>query len=181
MRYFLLIVFVFVFMFVGTCRPADGTGPVLKNASFESNDPLEGWQLVNYGNLARVALDAESVHQGRHALRLTAEERSDTALGQEIDLQPHGWYRFTGWVKTRGLDPMGSAVSGTYQIQRSGGNGTLAGGPSHRDDTDWSRVTLVFQAPPAGRIRVAPFLVGFGKGRGTAGSVTDVAAGARST
>ena len=164
MRYFVMI----VFMFVGTCRLADGAGPVLKNASFESNDPLDGWQLVTYGNIARVRLDAESVHQGRHALRVTAEEPSDTALGQEIDLQPHGWYRFTGWVKTRGLDPMSAPVSGTYQIQRSGGKGTLAGGPSRRGDTDWSQVTLVFQAPSDGRIRVAPFLVGFGKGRGTA-------------
>ena len=59
-------------------------------------------------------------------------------------------------------------MSGTYQIQRAGGHGTLAGGPSLHGDTDWSLVTLVFQAPSDGRIRVAPFLVGFGKGRGTA-------------
>jgi alpha-L-arabinofuranosidase len=145
-------------------RPDDA----LKNAAFESNDPLEGWQLVTYGSEARVGLDGDAPHQGRQSLRISADAPSDTALAQEVDLKPNGWYRFTGWVKTRGLEPMSAPVSGTYQIQRSGGHGKLAGGPSYRGDTEWTRVSLVFQAPPDGRIRVAPFLVGFGKGRGTA-------------
>ena len=108
MRYLVPI----VFLFVGTgtaAGSADGPGSALKNPSFESADPLEGWQLVTYGSEAQVALDDDDAHEGRHALRVSAEEPSDTALGQEVELQPHGWYRFTGWVKTRGLDPMGSS------------------------------------------------------------------------
>ena len=54
MRFFVLIVF--VFMFVGTCRPAAGAGPVLKNASFESNDPLDGWQ-PGFDNMALEPVD----------------------------------------------------------------------------------------------------------------------------
>jgi alpha-L-arabinofuranosidase len=145
-----------------------GSHAVVKNPRFESETPLDGWQIVTYGAQVQVSLDSRNAREGRHSLRITAEAPSDTALGQEISLKPLGHYRFTGWVKTRGLDPMGSPVSGTYQIQRSGGHGTIAGGPSLHGDSDWSRVTLVFQAPADGRIRVAPFLVGFGKGRGTA-------------
>ena len=70
--------------------------------------------------------------------------------------------------RPRGSTPMGSPVCGTYQIQRAGGRGTLASGPNHKGNSDWSQVELVFQAPADGRVRVAPFLVGFGKGRGTA-------------
>jgi alpha-L-arabinofuranosidase len=156
-------------LFIGAVTPSapvNGPGSALNNPAFESDNPLAGWQLVTYGHKASVTLDDEA-HQGRHALRVSAEEPSDTALGQDIDLPQHGWYRFTGWVKTRGLDPMTAPVSGTYQIQLAGGRGTLASGPSLRGDTDWSLVTLVFQAPADGHIRVAPFLVGFGKGRGT--------------
>jgi alpha-N-arabinofuranosidase len=154
---------------IGTgAGPVDGPQPVWKNPGFESPDPLEGWNVVTYGAAAKIAIDDQVVHEGRQALRISADDPSDTALGQELGLDPHGWYRFSGWVKTRGLDAMGSAVSGTYQIQRAGGRGTLAGGSSHHGDTDWSVVTLVFQVPADGRVRVAPFLVGFGKGRGTA-------------
>jgi alpha-L-arabinofuranosidase len=157
-----------LFLVVGTGAVADDAPSApLTNPGFESVNPLESWQLVTYGHKAQVALDGNA-HEGRRALRITAEEPSDTALGQEIDLPPRGWYRFTGWVKTRGLDPMGAPVSGTYQIQRSGGRGVLASGPSLHGDVGWTLVTLVFQAPADGRIRVAPFLVGFGKGRGTA-------------
>ena len=72
-------------------------------------------------------------------------------------------------MRTAGLDPLDAPVCGTYQIQRAGGRGTLASsGPNHRGDTDWTEVELVFQAPADGRVRIAPFLVGFGKGTGTA-------------
>jgi alpha-N-arabinofuranosidase len=154
---------------IGTsAAPSDGPPSVLKNPGFESEQPLEGWELVTYGSEARATLGLDNARQGRHSLRVSADGPSDAALAQEVRLKSHGFYRFTGWVKTQTLDPMGAPVSGTYQIQRSGGKGTLAGGSSRRGDTDWSRVTLVFQAPADGRIRVAPFLVGFGKGRGTA-------------
>src|SRR5262249_14335776 len=112
--------------------------------------------------------DPSTAHEGRQSLRISAAERSDTALGQEVSLRPGGWYRFTGWVRTIGLETLDATVSGTYQVQRARGRGTLAAGKSHRGDTDWTAVVLVFQAPGDGRIRIAPFLAGFGKGRGTA-------------
>ena len=71
-------------------------------------------------------------------------------------------------MRTRGLEPVDAKVFGTYQIQGAGGRGVLASGPNLRGDNGWRSVELVFQGPADGRVRVAPFLAGFGKGRGTA-------------
>jgi alpha-N-arabinofuranosidase len=149
-----------------------GTGdePVaaLRNPGFESPSFLEGWAVVTYGAAAKVEADVRVVREGRQALRVSAVERSDTALGQEVSLRPGGWYRFKGWVRTIGLDPLDAPVCGTYQVQGAGGRGILASGASHRGDTDWTEVVLAFQAPADGCVRIAPFLVGYGKGQGTA-------------
>ena len=142
-------------------------GP-LRNPGFEAAKPTEGWEVITYGARAEVASDDRDVREGRHALRISATEPSDTALGQEITLRGGGWYRLSGWVRTRGLDPMGAPVCGTFQVQRPGGQGVLASGPSLRGDNAWTAVRFVFQAPPDGKVRVGVFLVGFGKGRGTA-------------
>jgi alpha-N-arabinofuranosidase len=146
----------------------DRPQPLLQNPSFESSQRLDGWQVVTYGAPAEVTLDAHHVQEGRQSLRVTATKPSDTALGQEITLRPGCWYRFTGWVKTRELKPQDASVSGTFQIQRSGDSSVLAGGLSHTGDTEWHREELIFQAPRDGRVRVAPFLAGYGKGLGTA-------------
>ena len=86
-------------------------------------------------------------------------------MGQDISLTPADWYRFTGWVKTRGLVRIDAQVSGTFQVQRSANRSAIASGEMHQGDTPWNRVELVFQAPADGRVRIAPFLVGYGKGR----------------
>jgi Carbohydrate binding domain len=140
----------------------------LANAGFESARLLDGWEIVTHGARADVAIGDKEVHEGRQSLRVTASEASDTALGQEVCLNPGRWYRFTGWVKTRGLQPLNAPVTGTFQVQRSAGRGQLASGLNHQGDTDWARVFLFFQAPADGRVRIALFLTGYGKGKGTA-------------
>lgn len=143
-------------------------GPALRNPGFESASALEGWELVTYGARSTAEPDREIVREGRQSLRIRASEPSDTAMGQEVALRPRGWYRFSGWVRTQGLDPRDAQVYGTYQVQRAGGKGTVASSASHSGDTDWTEIVLVFQAPGDGRVRIAPFLTGFGKGTGTA-------------
>lgn len=155
-----------VLLAIGTENAPD-SGPI-KNPGFESSNAIDAWEIVVYGARAQIGADADRPHDGKFALRVSASEPSDVALGQNVALRPNGWYRFNGWVRTRGLDPMGAPVSGTYQIQRPEGRGTLASGSSLRGDTDWTAVNLVFQAPADGRVRIAPFLVGYGRGKGTA-------------
>ena len=60
--------------------------------------------LVTYGPSARIALDGDVVHEGRQSLRVSADQPSDVALGQDIALEPAGVYRFSGWVQTQGLE-----------------------------------------------------------------------------
>jgi alpha-L-arabinofuranosidase len=162
------ILFALGLLVIATPYSRAGQGGVLRNPGFESRVPLEDWQVVTYGSSAAAELDAHEVHEGAQSLRISAALPSDTALGQDLSLCPGAWYRFSGWVKTRGLDPLDAPVCGTFQVQRSAGRSVIAGGPSHSGDTPWSRVELVFRAPPDGGVRVAPFLVGYGKGRGTA-------------
>jgi alpha-N-arabinofuranosidase len=138
----------------------------VKNAGFEAG--LEGWSVHVYGAKPEVAADPAVAHEGRQSLRISTSEPSDTALGQEVQLKPGRLYRFSGWVRTKGLDPRGAPVFGTFEIQQPGGQGLIAGGLNHRGDTDWTEVTIVFEAPPSGKARVAVFFVGFGKGTGTA-------------
>jgi alpha-L-arabinofuranosidase len=153
--------------FSATARAGDKRdAAIVKNAGFEAD--LNRWTVHVYGAKPTVAVDKAIAHEGRQSLRITATEPSDTALGQEIQLKPGQLYRFTGWVRTKGLDPHGAPVSGTFQIQQPGGQGIIASGSNHRGDSDWTEVAIVFAAPPSGKARIAVFFVGFGKGTGTA-------------
>jgi alpha-N-arabinofuranosidase len=139
---------------------------LLLNPGFESK--LAGWSLHVYGARPTLGWDGRVVREGKQSLRISASEPSDTALGQEVRLRPGRCYRLSGWVRTRGLDPRGAPVCGTFQVQRPGGAGILASGANHSGDTDWTRVEVCFEAPADGRARIAVFFVGFGKGTGTA-------------
>ena len=64
-------------------RSIDAPRSVLKNPGFESHIPLDVWQIVVYGAAANVALDDHNVHEGRHALRVSADTPSDGPLAGE--------------------------------------------------------------------------------------------------
>lgn len=148
--------------------PATRAAPdAITNAGFESK--LHGWSVHVYGAPAAVESDDDLTRgRGGRSLRISSAQPSDAAIGQELQVAPKQWYRFTGWVRTRGLDPHAAPTSGTFQIQYPGGGRVLASGANHRDDTDWTQVPIVFQARGDGRIRIAAFFVGYGKGVGTA-------------
>jgi alpha-N-arabinofuranosidase len=139
----------------------------IQNGSFEDSSPTQAWELNVFGAQPEVASDNAVRHEGAHALRITARELSDTALGQEITLKPDGWYRFSAWVKTSALDPHGAPTAGTIQVQQPRGAGVIAAAPNHTQDTDWTNAAVSFQAPSDGRVRLCLFFVGFGKGTGT--------------
>jgi alpha-N-arabinofuranosidase len=152
-------------LLAGSARAGDAESQ-LKNPGFE--DKVEGWSVRTYGATAEVEADATIAHEGKRSLRVSAAQLSDTALAQEVRLRPGRCYRLGGWVRTRNLDPHGASVFGTIQVQHPGGHGTIATGTNHGGDTDWTEVSVVFTAPPGGRVRVCLFFVGFGKGTGTA-------------
>ena len=140
----------------------------LIDPGFESTTLAAAWERVVYGAPASFESDASVRHGGERSLAISASEPSDAALGQEVTLEPHAWYRFRGFVRTQQLDPRGAPTCGTFQIQRPHGDGILASGHSHHGDCDWSEVVLPFVSPPDGRVRISVFLVGFGRGTGRA-------------
>jgi hypothetical protein len=71
-------------------------------------------------------------------------------------------------VKTDKLQPQDATTWGTFQIQRPGGQGVIAAGENHGGDTDWTQVAIYFESPGDGRVGVAAFFAGVGKGTGTA-------------
>ncbi len=146
---------------------ANGTGP-LKNPGFENG--LEGWETNAFGARPAIGFDPSVRREGRKSLRVSTTEFSDTAFGQEVMLKPGQSYRLVGWVRTRGLQPHGSPVYGTFQIQHTKGHEPylIASGTNHGGDTEWCEVAITFNAPATGRTRICVFFVGFGKGTGTA-------------
>ncbi len=152
-------------------RPAEDANreaaTLLQNSDFEQAANA-GWELAVYGARPQVELDSETVRVGRHSLRVTAAEASDTALGQEVTLKPNQWYRLSGWIKTRDLKPLSATTYGSLQVQKPGGKGILAAGPNHGAETDWTQTAVFFQAPVDGRARISLFFAGFGTGTGTA-------------
>jgi alpha-N-arabinofuranosidase len=140
--------------------------PDLKNPGFEHGS--DDWSVQVYGARPTITRDGAIAHEGKYSLRIEASAPSDTALGQEVRLAPGQIYRLSGWVRTRGLDPRGAPVFGTYQVQHAGGVGTIATGHCQGGDSDWTEVSLTFEAPANGRARICTFFVGFGKGTGTA-------------
>jgi alpha-N-arabinofuranosidase len=138
----------------------------LANAGFESQ--TDGWSINVYGARPKIESDTKIVHQGQRSVRISSTEPSDTALGQELMLRAGRWYRFRGWVRTEKLVAQSAPVFGTFQIQMPGGAGVIATGANHEGTTDWTEVTIEFEAPPGGKTRFVAFFVGFGKGTGTA-------------
>jgi alpha-N-arabinofuranosidase len=137
----------------------------LRNPHFADN--LKHWETTVYGVRSRLQVETDAVRQTK-ALAISSREPSDIAVAQEVALKAGRFYRFSGWVRTGGLDPQGAPVCGTFQIQHAAGKGTIAGGANHRGDTNWTETPIYFQAPPGGRVRVVIFFVGFGKGTGSA-------------
>src|SRR5512135_2003953 len=101
--------FTLVLAFVTAVPPTAEQQPAppteLQNAGFESAVLHAGWTLHVYGAQPQLALDRTAPHQGHQSLRVSADAASDTAFGQEVQLQPGRWYRLTGWVRTEKLDP----------------------------------------------------------------------------
>jgi membrane associated rhomboid family serine protease len=139
---------------------------LIKNRGFEAG--LEGWTTAILGPRPRFEFDTDVVREGRQALRVSAPIPTDAGCYQEVMLKPGQWYRFSGWVRTRGLDPHGAPVHGTFHIHARAVNDIIARGTNHGGDTEWTEVAITFQARGDGLTRICVFFVGFGRGTGTA-------------
>ena len=139
------------------------TGGRIVNPELHSS--LDGWKRATYG--------AEPEIRFQDALVVKADQPSDTAFGQDIDIVPGGLYRLTAMVSTKDLVPNGSAAFGNIQAQTSAGT-PIAQGVNHAGTTPWAPETIYFTAPDDGKVHIALFFCGWGKGTGEV-SFRDVA------
>jgi membrane associated rhomboid family serine protease len=139
---------------------------LIKNRGFESG--LEGWTTYTIGPPSRFEFDTDVARRGRQALRVTAPLPTDTGCYQDIRLTPGRWCRYSGWVRTRGLVPHGARCWGTLCVCRGGGNELLAQANSNQGDTEWTQMSVPFQAPAGGLTRIYVMVSGWGQASGTA-------------
>jgi alpha-N-arabinofuranosidase len=153
-------------------RPSTTSGQsVLHNGGFEDFDAAArlpiGYNKVVYGAVPAISADADVRVEGKHSLRIVSTQPSDTAIAQDLTVIPGAAYHFSGSVRTLDLAPDdASLVHGTFQIQDSSGR-PIARAANHSGTTDWTRESLSFRAPADGKLHIACFFVGFGRGTGT--------------
>jgi alpha-N-arabinofuranosidase len=155
-----------------TTRPSTTAGrSVLRNGGFEDFDlaaklPI-GYSKAVYGAVPAISTDADVRVEGRQSLRIVCTQPSDVAIAQDLSVIPGAAYHFSGSVRTLDLAPDdASSVQGTFQVQDGSGR-PLARAGNHSGTTDWTRESLSFRAPADGKLHIACFFVGFGKGTGT--------------
>jgi len=152
-------------------RGAEPSATLIPNGGLEQVGPEGlpvGFKKYVYGAEPAIAFDTDVKKEGRHSMRVSAEEASDTAVSQYVQLEPGAAYCFTGWVSTRDLKPEPrSHTHGTFQVQ-DGRGGIIARLSNHKGTTDWCKEKTCFIAPPDGNVQICCFFIGFGKGTGTA-------------
>lgn len=127
----------------------------IDNSGFEEFD---GNRLKNYrfhdkpGEISFV--DHETVKAGKASLRFEHFGELDPTHGharimQEIDIEPHRYYRVTCWVKTAGL-------RGSFKIQvlTKDGRALAPFDPGVSGTTDWRKVTMAFNSLSYNKVRL---------------------------
>jgi hypothetical protein len=144
-----------------------GVAGLLTNPSFEAG--FTGWtRLTTKGAQAQFDLDTNGAREGRQSVRISVTQLSDSCIYQDLVLKPGRRYGFSGWVRTRGLNPNGALVYGTFQIQPvTQAYSTNRPNSNHGGDNEWTEVAFSFEAPADGKVRIVPTHVNFGMGTGT--------------
>jgi hypothetical protein len=144
-----------------------GDAGLLTNPGFEAG--FAGWtRFTTKGAEPQFDIDTNVVREGRQSVRISFSHLSDLGVYQDLVLKPRRRYRFSGWVRTRGLNPKGALVYGTFQIQPvTQANPTNRPNPNHSGDNDWTEVAFSFEAPADGKVRIFPTHVNYGMGTGT--------------
>jgi alpha-N-arabinofuranosidase len=156
---------------VATRPSTTASQSVLHNGGFEDFDAAAGlpigWRKAVYGAVPAISIDADVRVEGKRSLRITSSEPSDTAIAHDVKVTPGAAYRFSGFVRTRDLLPDDASWAyGTIQIQDGLGR-PIARARNHGGTTEWTRESLSFRAPADGKLHIACFFVGFGKGTGS--------------
>jgi len=144
-----------------------GTQPaanLLPNPSFEEReaDGVRGWTRRAWqGEQDARWTVASPGKTGKQCLSIHSERGADAAWTTTVTVQPHSFYRLSGWIKTEGVR---GAVGALLNIQ----NMQHVRTPRVRGTSDWTRVSTVFRTREATDLEINCLFGGWGKSIGRA-------------
>jgi putative membrane-bound dehydrogenase-like protein len=149
---------------------AESTLNLLPNPSFDDLDatpavpmPL-GWRKRTYGGQAVVSAD-EPGHTGAHSLKITSENGADASANVTVRVEPDTQYRLSGWIKTKGLEPLTGkgALLNVDQFQEP-----RVATPSLHGPNEWTHVEVEFNSGAHRTLTIDCLFGGWGTAKGTA-------------
>jgi putative membrane-bound dehydrogenase-like protein len=143
---------------------------LIANASFEDVDPNPkdfaplGWTIRDYSGRATHSLDQPG-HSGSYCLRIRSDSGADASAFVTVRVQPHTDYRLSGWIKTRGLEPLSGlgALLNVHELQspRVMTRAVIA-------SRDWQQVEVEFNSGNRSTYTINCLFGGWGRAKGTA-------------
>ena len=143
---------------------------LIANSSFEDIDPDPkdfaplGWTIRDYAGRATHTLDQPG-HSGSYCLKITSDNGADASAFTSIRVEPNTDYRLSGWIKTRGLEPLSGlgALLNIHELQtpRVMTRPVIA-------STDWQQVQVEFNSGSRSSYTINCLFGGWGRAKGTA-------------
>ncbi|TNF37918.1 MAG: alpha-L-arabinofuranosidase, partial [Bacteroidetes bacterium] len=127
-------------LLITSCTGSTGQGTVIPNPSAEegTGSLVNGWTGETRGGSMIAFYDYEA-HQGKRSLMLQSNRPSGGRWMTKVELKPWSEYRFTGWVKTEGVQSRGGKGAGfrldAFDAEYTGLTGT----------NDWTKIEFVFK------------------------------------
>ena len=139
---------------------------LMPNPGFEegAGELPESWRPRTYSGQASHAW-VDGGRNGGKCLQISSDIGSDNSWYADIAVKPRTKYRFSGWVRTEGLEPRRNGMGALFNVHTMGQTVTQP----VRGDQDWTRVELEFETGAGQRsISINCLFGGWGWAVGTA-------------
>jgi len=146
-------------------QAAAAPGQPVRNGSFEEvagNAPA-GWRTAQFQRGAQFGVETAG-RTGSRSVRISSADGADAAWTTVAAVRPFAKYRLTGWIRTEGVEQIGSAKGALLNIHGMRPLQTVA----ITGTRDWTRVELTFDTEGNDALQINCLLGGWGKVKGTA-------------
>lgn len=127
-----------------------------------------GWREHTWGGRAQF-LTSSDAHGGKNCVQVTSEAGADAGWTTIVPVAPNSKYLLSGWIKTRGVEPVGGAGGS------GGGQGVVFNLHGRREHSrpilgtaDWTRVEVEIETGADDELQVNCCFGYFGLAKGTA-------------
>ena len=127
-------------MFLSSCSGGGVQNTLITNPSAEEGvgSTVTGW-IAESGRGGMIAFYDYEAHHGNRSLMLQSNRPSGGRWMTKVELKPWSEYKFTGWVKTEGVESRGGKGAGfrfeAFDAEYTGLTGT----------NDWQKIEFVFK------------------------------------